>query len=135
MSFEWKTKPVSKKDREINFLEAFTTYPKSVLPGATMPAYHDVLTPEQVRDIASYLSSLRVEVPSPTPLPIETPTSEKVSPTAPVPVAPPQIPHSLEGRLACLACHQAGVGEAPAIPAEHSGRTNEVCLSCHKTKQ
>ena len=85
MSFEWKTKPVSKKEREINcaychsisglggnigpdlsgigerrsinFLQVFTTDPKSVLPGATMPTYRDVLTPEQVRHIAAYLSA------------------------------------------------------------------------------
>ena len=44
--------------RSINFLEAFTIDPESVLPGATMPAYRDILTPEQIADIAAYLYSL-----------------------------------------------------------------------------
>ncbi|HEY63795.1 MAG TPA: hypothetical protein G4O02_04430 [Caldilineae bacterium] len=43
----------------------------------------------------------------------------------------PTIPHSLEGRAACLACHEAGVGGAPVIPANHTGRTNEMCTTCH----
>ncbi len=47
--------------RSLNFLESFTRDPSSVLPGATMPAYKAVLTPEQIRDIAAYLYSLKGE--------------------------------------------------------------------------
>ncbi len=45
--------------------------------------------------------------------------------------AQPPIPHSLEGRSACLACHQEGLGGAPVIPTSHAGRTNETCTGCH----
>jgi len=46
--------------------------------------------------------------------------------------SPPAIPHSLEGRDACLACHETGVAGAPQIPADHSGRTNDMCRGCHQ---
>jgi len=119
--------------RTMSFLEAFTNDPQSVLPGATMPTFRDVLTPEQIRDIAAYLSSLKGEAPSPPP-PAEPQTSEEVSPAPPEPSAPPLVPHTLEGRSACLACHEAGIAGAPKIPEDHSGRTNETCLSCHETE-
>jgi hypothetical protein len=45
---------------------------------------------------------------------------------------PPAIPHSLEGRDACLACHETGIAGAPQIPADHSGRTNDMCRGCHQ---
>lgn len=44
----------------------------------------------------------------------------------------PGVPHTLEGRAACLACH--GAGGLRPVPASHAGRTNEICLSCHKAK-
>ena len=40
--------------------------------------------------------------------------------------------HTLEGRDDCLMCHETGVGEAGIIPADHSGRTNDTCITCHK---
>ncbi|MFQ6001219.1 MAG: cytochrome c3 family protein [Anaerolineae bacterium] len=43
----------------------------------------------------------------------------------------PPIPHPLEGREACLACHEAGVGGATQIPTDHVGRPNESCITCH----
>lgn len=46
---------------------------------------------------------------------------------------PPLIKHVLQGRENCLACHGAGVAGAPAVPGDHVGRTNGICLSCHKT--
>ena len=46
--------------------------------------------------------------------------------------SPPLIPHTLEGRSACLACHQTGVAGAPHIPADHAGRTNDMCRLCHQ---
>ncbi|MFQ5593366.1 MAG: cytochrome c3 family protein [Anaerolineae bacterium] len=42
---------------------------------------------------------------------------------------PPEVPHSLEGRDRCLACHAAGPGKPP--PEDHAGRTSEICLGCH----
>ena len=47
------------------------------------------------------------------------------------PVAAPYIPHSLEGRGDCLACHESGVSGASQVPANHAGRTNESCRQCH----
>ncbi len=46
----------------------------------------------------------------------------------------PTIPHTLEGRDQCLACHQTGVGGAPKTPASHAGRTNDQCRACHQPK-
>ncbi len=45
---------------------------------------------------------------------------------------PPSIPHTLQGRTACSTCHQAGVGGAPQVPEDHSGRTDDVCQVCHQ---
>lgn len=45
-------------------------------------------------------------------------------------LAQPKIPHTLEGRDNCLACHAAS-GVKP-FPADHIGRTNEVCRACHQ---
>ncbi|MBI4520141.1 MAG: cytochrome c3 family protein [Gemmatimonadetes bacterium] len=44
---------------------------------------------------------------------------------------PPEIPHTVEGRDACLACHGPG-GGAPTRPADHEGRTNDMCRLCHQ---
>lgn len=44
----------------------------------------------------------------------------------------PRIPHSLEGRVDCLLCHNTG-GLKP-FPEDHAGRTSAVCLSCHGSK-
>lgn len=30
-----------------------------------------------------------------------------------------------------MACHETGVAGAPQFPADHAGRTSDVCLSCH----
>jgi hypothetical protein len=46
--------------------------------------------------------------------------------------SPPAIPHSLEGRDACLACHETGIAGAPRIPEDHAGRTNDMCRGCHQ---
>ncbi len=50
--------------RPMSFIEAFTTDPKSVIPGATMPAFRDALTPDEIKDIAAYLSSLKAQTPA-----------------------------------------------------------------------
>ncbi len=49
-----------------------------------------------------------------------------------VALAQPPIPHSLEGREECLACHETGVAGAPQVPSSHTGRPNEVCQACHQ---
>jgi hypothetical protein len=41
----------------------------------------------------------------------------------------PAIPHTLEGRSACLTCH--GPGKLKPVPADHEGRTEAVCTGCH----
>ena len=46
--------------------------------------------------------------------------------------AQPPIPHPLEGRDNCLACHETGAAGAPQVPANHAGRTNEMCQLCHQ---
>lgn len=43
----------------------------------------------------------------------------------------PPIPHSVEGREACLTCHEAGLGGATEIPQDHEGRPDESCTGCH----
>ena len=54
---------------------------------------------------------------------------------APIPVAsiaPPNIPHRLEGRSDCRICHATGVAGAPQFPADHHSRPSDVCLDCHR---
>lgn len=52
--------------------------------------------------------------------------------TKPAPGTPPKIPHPLQNRDNCLACHATGVGGAPKTPASHAGRTNDTCKGCHQ---
>lgn len=47
----------------------------------------------------------------------------------------PNIPHDLQGRDNCLACHQTGVGGAPKVPSNHAGRTVDMCRGCHQPVQ
>ena len=54
---------------------------------------------------------------------------------ATTPGGPPAIPHSLVGRDDCLACHKDGLAGAPQIPADHAGRTNDMCQGCHQPSQ
>jgi hypothetical protein len=42
------------------------------------------------------------------------------------------IPHPVEGRENCLACHETGAAGAAQIPEDHAGRTNEMCEACHQ---
>ncbi|MBI2854537.1 MAG: NapC/NirT family cytochrome c [Chloroflexi bacterium] len=60
---------------------------------------------------------------------IALPTTTKT--TAPATGGPPNIPHPLDGRSACLACHEAGLMGAPKVPQLHVGRTNDICTACH----
>ena len=44
---------------------------------------------------------------------------------------PPQVPHPIGGSPNCQICHGQGTKVKP-YPADHVGRTNDVCLACHK---
>ena len=65
----------------------------------------------------------------------ESPAPTTPAPTTPAPttpVSPSLTPHPLEGRDNCLMCHETGIGDASAIPADHDGRPNDLCATCHK---
>ena len=109
--------------RTLSWVHKYLEDPLLIKPDSAMPGYLETLTHEEIEGVSLYLISLE-----------KTLVPTEVTPTAPVSVAPPQIPHTLEGRSDCLACHQTGVGVAPKIPADHNGRGNEACLSCHKAK-
>lgn len=46
---------------------------------------------------------------------------------------PLAIPHTLEGRDDCVSCH--GEGKFKPFPADHAGRTSELCRACHQPAQ
>ena len=49
---------------------------------------------------------------------------------------PKTIPHTVEGRDACLMCHTAGRMEpVPDVPANHEGRVDNDCMMCHSTAE
>lgn len=48
---------------------------------------------------------------------------------AAIPISPPSVPHGVEGMEACLLCH--GEEGMKPVPADHTGRTEEICQSCH----
>lgn len=116
--------------RTLSWVHKYLEDPLLIKPDSAMPGYLGVLTHEEIEGISLYLISLE-KAATPTEV---TSIPEEVSPAPPVSVGPPQVPHTLEGRSACLACHETGIGEALKIPADHSGRSNDVCLSCHETK-
>ncbi|MFC1872543.1 c-type cytochrome [Chloroflexota bacterium] len=105
--------------RSLNFLESFTVNPSSVFGGSTMPAYEDTLTKEQIANLAAYMANQKGTTPPPPPPPPEI-------------TALPLIPHDINGRGNCLACHETGLGDATVVPSDHTGRTNDMCLGCHK---
>ena len=45
----------------------------------------------------------------------------------------PDIPHRVEGREDCLACH--GQPDIGRLPPNHEGRPVEICLGCHKPSE
>jgi hypothetical protein len=45
----------------------------------------------------------------------------------------PAMGHDPAGKENCMMCHAVGVMEpVPDVPADHEGRTNEMCTWCHK---
>ncbi|MBI5300746.1 MAG: ammonia-forming cytochrome c nitrite reductase subunit c552 [Chloroflexi bacterium] len=67
----------------------------------------------------------------PTTPPSGTPGAQPV--TKPAAGTPPKIPHPLQNRDNCLACHQTGIGGSPKVPADHAGRIVETCKGCHQS--
>ncbi len=45
------------------------------------------------------------------------------------------ISHEVSAGSDCLSCHSPSGPPDRAVPADHSGRTNQQCLSCHETKR
>ncbi len=114
--------------RTLSWIHKYLEDPLLIKPDSAMPGYLGTLTHEEIESVSLYLMSLE-EAAAPSEV-----SPGEISPAPPAAVVPPQVPHTLEGRADCLACHQTGVGETPKIPADHSGRTNNVCLSCHKSE-
>lgn len=52
--------------------------------------------------------------------------------TQPVASGPKALPASHIGRTQCQVCHLTGVGGAPKNPADHAGRDDATCSTCHK---
>ena len=121
--------------RTITFLESFIYDPATVLSGSTMPAFKNILTEQQIDDVGAYLANQHAAAPpttSTTAPPTPTTTVTTTTTTVPPSAAPP-IPHEIDDRENCLACHQTGAAGAPVVPADHAGRTNDICQSCHHT--
>jgi len=53
--------------------------------------------------------------------------------------AQPPVPHPVEKGAAsfedCLACHRAGLGDGPPVPADHQPYDNETCGVCHSVAE
>jgi len=92
---------------------------KSTTPAAT-PTIQPITKPAQTTTPA-------VTTPTAT-----TPPKTTQPPTVTQTSGIPAIPHTLEGRTDCLMCHKTGIGDAPAVPADHAGRTSDICQTCHK---
>lgn len=118
--------------RSVNFLSAFTADPKTVLPGATMPAYRDVLTEAQIDDVAAYLASQRGKDVSPPDTGVTPPVPDETTAPDPDVATAPRVPHSLENRDDCLTCH--AIGAFKPFPDNHVGRGVDNCLSCHQPR-
>ena len=56
------------------------------------------------------------------------------APGAPMGVNITALPASHAGRTLCNVCHEAGSFGAKKSPANHQGRDDSTCLSCHKPK-
>jgi hypothetical protein len=111
-------------------------------------------TPEAPMASAELSTPVRRAAPE-TPAPSAAPTPVAPKPATPTPATPPavtpaptvtptpppaastasKIPHAIEGRSNCLVCHKTGVGKAKAVPANHAGRTNDQCQTCHEPSQ
>lgn len=81
--------------RNQKWIEAFIRDPRAVVDSSSMPAFKDTLNPNEIEDLAAYLSNFRglptSPTPTPTPTPAPTPTvTPGPGPTlSPSPTAPP----------------------------------------------
>lgn len=49
-------------------------------------------------------------------------------------IPPLSVSHPLTGQGNCLTCHDSGINDIPAVPADHhNGVTNGVCELCHQS--
>jgi len=67
---------------------------------------------------------------------LDAPGLSKIFPVPALPkgnpnATPPQVPHPIGGSPDCQICHGPNSKVRP-YPADHAGRTNDVCLACHK---
>jgi hypothetical protein len=101
---------------------------------ATIVATETVTTEETATTVSPTETTAVTETPPPTaeatafPEATAAPTQPSPEPTSNI----PRIPHPLEGRDDCLACHGTGLAGAPRVPASHVGRTSETCRLCHQ---
>lgn len=117
--------------RTLDFLQSFITDPASVVPGATMPSFKNVLSSDQIKDIAAYLSSFKGQTPGPTiapsptfiPAPIITPglTPGFTSTASPSPIPSPSAAPSPSPTASLTA--------SPVINASQLYSAN--CALCH----
>ncbi len=61
---------------------------------------------------------------------IEEPTTDEPATEETGATGTPPIPHDLAGRDDCLQCH--GEAGLKPIPADHTGRINDICQGCHQ---
>jgi cytochrome b subunit of formate dehydrogenase len=59
------------------------------------------------------------------------PDASGAAPTAAPSAGPKVLPASHAGRAICNACHETGAG-GPKNPADHAGRADATCVTCHK---
>jgi ubiquinol-cytochrome c reductase cytochrome b subunit len=71
--------------RTLDFLEPFISNPRSVVAGANMPAFQNILTEQQIDDIAAYLLSLKGPSPTPTPSVTTSPAPSATPSATPTP--------------------------------------------------
>lgn len=116
--------------RTLSWVHRYIEDPLVLKPDSAMPGYQGTLAHEEIEGISLYLLSLE-KAPAPTDA---VPASGEKSPALAPSGGPPPVPHTLEGRSACLSCHGTGLGGAVRIPTDHSGRSNDVCTSCHGSK-
>ena len=110
---------------------AATVVPTTAAP-TTQPA--TTIAPTTAAPAPQPAATVAPTTAAPTTQPTARPTT--VAPAAQPTTRPsggiPLIPHPLQNRDNCLACHQTGVGGAPKVPASHAGRTNDMCRGCHQ---
>lgn len=125
--------------KTLSWVHRFIEDPLLMDPNSSMPGYNGVISHEDIEAISVYLMSLKKTdsptAPAGTPPPAIPPSAPPpgAPPASPARSGPPTVPHPVEGRSTCLACHDTGAAGAPKPPANHSGRSNETCLSCHRT--